>query len=79
MYVACRGYNMHAALRDLADINRRLAEAMAHLRQQQDLIAGMDCESRDREVSLRLLSNMLRQFRALEVERGALIAMSCDF
>jgi|BarGraNGADG00212_1021973.scaffolds.fasta_scaffold320372_1 hypothetical protein len=73
------GHNMHADLRDLADIDHRLAEAVTQLHQQQYLVAGMDCEGRDREVSLRLLSNMLRQFRALEVERGALIQMYCDF
>lgn len=79
MYAACWGHNMHADLRDLADIDHRLAEAVTQLHQQQYLVAGMDCEGRPREVSLRLLSNMLRQFRALEVERGALIQMYCDF
>jgi hypothetical protein len=64
---------MHADLRDLAEIDRGLAEAVTQLHEQQDLVAGMDYESCEREVSLRLLSIMLRQFRALEIERGVLI------
>jgi len=76
VYAASRGYNIHADLPDFADIDRRLAEAVAQLRQQQDLIAGMDCEGRDREVLLRLLSNMLRQFRALETERSERLAVA---
>jgi hypothetical protein len=78
--VACASrHNMHANLRDLADIDRRLAEAVTQLRAQQELVADMNCESHGREVSLRLLSNMLRQFRALVGERAVVVQCIATF
>jgi hypothetical protein len=55
----------------LADINERLQEATNHLREQQRLVADIDCP-RNHEALLMLLSNGLRVFCWLEDQRNGL-------
>lgn len=64
---------MSDELHNLADIDHRLEEAVLHLRCQQNLVAALDSNSREWDVSLSLLSNMLRQLGVLEARRRDLI------
>ena len=64
---------MQAALRELADIDFRLADAILQLREQQELVGSIGCERTDHDVLLTLLSNVLRQFHRLEDHRNAVL------
>jgi hypothetical protein len=56
----------------LADINERLQEAINHLREQQSLVADIDCP-RSHQAILMLLSNGLRVYGWLKHQRRTLL------
>jgi hypothetical protein len=64
---------MTADLRELADIDRRLDDALVQLRQQQAMVALIDSEHDDKGVLLRLLSSVLEQFYSLQKLRRAVL------
>jgi glucose-6-phosphate-specific signal transduction histidine kinase len=53
---------MPTALNLLADIDRRLDDAIVQLREQQAIVAVIDCEREDQAVLVSLLSSVLEQF-----------------
>ena len=67
---------MQAALRELADIDFRLADATLQLHEQQELVGSIDC-GHNHVALLTLLSNVLRQFHQLEQHR--LVALEILF
>jgi hypothetical protein len=64
---------MTADLRELADIDRRLDDALVQLRQQQAMVALIDSEHDNKGVLLRLLSSVLEQFSSLQKFRRAVL------
>ena len=64
---------MQTKLRELADIDRRLDDAMVQLRQQQAMVALIDSEHDNKGVLLRLLSSVLEQFYSLQKHRKAVL------
>jgi len=56
---------------ELADVDRRLDDAICHLREQQALMVNVDCPTVHGSF-LMLLSNGLRLFRWLEDQRKSL-------
>jgi hypothetical protein len=64
---------MQTALRELADIDRRLEDAIVQLREQQAMVAVIDCERDDQAVLLSLLSSVLEQFYNLQNHRKAVL------
>lgn len=69
---------MEKYFRQLADVNRRLSEAVGQLRAQQEIVPGIDCP-RTHNALLTLLSNALRQFRRLEDQRNRLLKRIADY
>ena len=64
---------MTTELRDLADIDRRLDDALVQLREQQAMVALIDSEHDNKGVLLRLLSSVLEQFYNLQKYRRAVL------
>jgi hypothetical protein len=64
---------MHTVLGELADIDRRLDDAIIQLREQQAMVAIIDCEHEDQAILLSLLSSVLEQFYGLQNHRKALL------
>jgi hypothetical protein len=62
-------------LRELADIDRRLDDAIVQLREQQAMVALIDCESESSAVLLTLLSSVLEQFYSLQNHRKAVLKL----
>jgi hypothetical protein len=60
-------------LRELADIDRRLDDAIVQLREQQAMVALIDCECENSAVLLTLLSSVLEQFYSLQNHRKAVL------
>lgn len=60
-------------LAELADIDRRLEDAIFQLREQQAMVALIDCEKDDQAVLLSLLSSVLEQFYNLQNHRKAVL------
>jgi hypothetical protein len=60
-------------LSELADIDLRLEDAIFQLREQQAMVAIIDCEKDDRAVLLSLLSSVLEQFYSLQSHRKAVL------
>jgi hypothetical protein len=58
---------------ELADIDRRLEDAIVQLRAQQAMVALIDCEKKDQAVLLSLLSSVLEQFYSLQNHRKAVL------
>jgi hypothetical protein len=66
---------MQTVLGQLADIDRRLEDAIAQLREQQAMVALIDCEREDQAVLLSLLSSVLEQFYSLQSHRKAVLKL----
>lgn len=66
---------MQTVLGELADIDRRLDDAIVQLREQQAMVAIIDCEREDQAVLLSLLSSVLEQFYNLQSHRKALLKL----
>jgi hypothetical protein len=64
---------MQTVSRELADIDRRLDDAIVQLREQQAMVAMIDCEKEDQTVLLSLLSSVLEQFYSLQNHRKAVL------
>jgi hypothetical protein len=64
---------MQTVLGELADIDRRLDDAIVQLREQQAMVAIIDCEREDQAVLLSLLSSVLEQFYSLQNHRKAVL------
>lgn len=64
---------MQTELGELADIDRRLDDAIVQLREQQAMVAIIDCEREDQAVLLSLLSSVLEQFYSLQNHRKAAV------
>jgi hypothetical protein len=64
---------MHTVLGELADIDRRLDDAIVQLREQQAMVAIIDCDRADQAVLLSLLSSVLEQFFSLQSHRKAVL------
>lgn len=64
---------MQTVLSELADIDRRLDDAIEQLREQQAMVAIIDCEREDQAVLLSLLSSVLEQFYSLQNHRKAAV------
>ncbi len=64
---------MQTIVRELADIDRRLDDAVVQLREQQALVALIDCEREGHGVLLSLLSSVLEQFYSLQSHRKAVL------
>jgi hypothetical protein len=64
---------MQTVLGELADIDRRLDDAIEQLREQQAMVAIIDCEREDQAVLLSLLSSVLEQFYSLQNHRKAAV------
>ena len=64
---------MQTIQRELADIDRRLDDAMVQLREQQAIVAMIDCERDGQGVVLSLLSSVLEQFYSLQNHRKAIL------
>jgi hypothetical protein len=64
---------MQTKLRELADIDRRLDDAIVQLREQQAMVALIDCEHETNSVLLSLLSSVLEQFYSLQNHRKAVL------
>jgi hypothetical protein len=58
---------------ELADIDLRLEDAIVQLREQQAMVALIDCEKEDQAVLLSLLSSVLEQFYSLQNHRKAVL------
>ena len=61
-------------LSELANVDRRIDDATEHLREQQAIMATIDCHQPDKAVFLTLLSNVLQQFYRLKFHRRAMVA-----
>ena len=59
----------------LADIDRRLEDAIFQLREQQAMVALIDCDREDQAVLLSLLSSVLEQFYSLQNHRKAVLML----
>lgn len=59
--------------RELADIDSRLDDAIVQLREQQAMVALIDCEQGNNAVLLSLLSSVLEQFYSLQSHRKAVL------
>jgi hypothetical protein len=59
----------------LADIDRRLEDAIFQLREQQAMVALIDCDREDQAVLLSLLSSVLEQFYSLQNHRKAVLKL----
>ena len=59
--------------RELADIDRRLDDAVVQLREQQAMVALIDSEHDKKGVLLSLLSSVLEQFYSLQKHRKAVL------
>jgi hypothetical protein len=59
--------------RELADIDRRLDDALVQLREQQAMVALIDSEHDNKGVLLSLLSSVLEQFYSLQKHRKAVL------
>ena len=66
---------MQTVLGELADIDRRLDDAIEQLREQQAMVAIIDCEREDQAVLLSLLSSVLEQFYSLQNHRKAVLKL----
>lgn len=66
---------MQTVLGQLADIDRRLEDAIFHLREQQAMVAVIDCGREDQAVLLSLLSSVLEQFYSLQNHRKAVLKL----
>lgn len=66
---------METSLGELADIDRRLDDAVVQLREQQAMVAIIDCEYEDQAVLLSLLSSVLEQFHSLQNHRKAVLKL----
>jgi hypothetical protein len=64
---------MSDKLRELADIDGRLSDAVRQLREQHSLIAAINFKRANYDAFLALLSNALRQFSCLEKQRKRLL------
>jgi hypothetical protein len=64
---------MQTTVLELADIDRRLDDAIVQLREQQALVAMIDCEREGHGVLLSLLSSVLEQFYSLQNHRKAVL------
>jgi len=64
---------MQRKLRELADIDRRLDDAVVQLREQQAMVALIDSEHDNNGVLLSLLSSVLEQFYSLQNHRKAVL------
>jgi hypothetical protein len=64
---------MHTISGELADIDRRLDDAIVQLREQQAMVAIIDCDREDQAVLLSLLSSVLEQFFSLQSHRKAVL------
>jgi len=64
---------MSTAQDELADIDRRLDDAIVQLRQQQAMVAMIDCERPNHGALLSLLSSDLEQFYRLQTHRKAIL------
>ncbi len=64
---------MQTARKVLADIDRRLDDAIIQLREQQAMVAIIDCEHDDQALLLSLLSSVLEQFYSLQNHRKAVL------
>ncbi len=60
-------------LRQLADMDDRLTDAVHQLREQHSLITEVNCKRANYQSFLALLSNALRQFGWLEKQRKELV------
>jgi len=65
---------MHSHLAQLADVQTRLDEAIQQLRQQQRLVANLDCPHK-RAVLVMLLTNGLRVYCWLEDQHNGLLEL----
>jgi hypothetical protein len=63
---------MRAYISQLNDIHKRLAEVVLHLREQQSLMADIDCP-RSHQALLMLLSNGLRIYCRLKNQQQGLL------
>ena len=66
---------MQTVLSELADIDRRLDDAIVQLRKQQAIVANIDCEREDQAVLVSLLSSVLEQFYSLQNHRKAVLKL----
>lgn len=66
---------MHTLSGQLADIDRRLDDAIVQLREQQAMVAIIDCDRQDQAVLLSLLSSVLEQFYSLQNHRKAVLRL----
>jgi hypothetical protein len=66
-----RGVAMQAYISQLADINKRLHDAINQLREQQRLVSDIDCPRRHQAL-LMLLSNGLRVYCWMQDQRRKL-------
>lgn len=66
---------MPTVLKRLADIDRRLDDAIVQLREQQAIVATIDCEHEDQAMLVSLLSSVLEQFYSLQNQRKALLKL----
>ena len=64
---------MPTAQNELADIDRRLDDAIVQLREQQAMVAMIDCERPNHGALLSLLSSDLEQFYRLQSHRKAIL------
>jgi len=64
---------MSTAQDELADIDRRLDDAIVQLRQQQAMVAMIDCERPNHGALLSLLSSDLEQFYRLQTHRKVIL------
>jgi hypothetical protein len=64
---------MQTVQEELADIDRRLDDAIEQLRAQQALVAMIDCERSNHGALLSLLSSDLEQFYRLQTHRKAIL------
>ena len=64
---------MQTDMRELADVDRGLDDAIQQLHEQKALVAAIDCERTNHDVVLTLLSNVLRQLHRLEGHQNAVL------
>jgi hypothetical protein len=64
---------MSDKIQQLAEMESRFNDAIAQLHEQHVLIATLDCRQVNLDAFLVLLSDALRQFRLLEMQRKAVI------
>jgi len=69
---------MDRHFRQLADVNRRLSDAVTQLRAQQEIVPDIDCP-RTHNTLLTLLSNALRQIHRIEDQRNRVLKRIADY